>query len=107
MVKATIAAGVCGFKTTVNAVSDDMRNVTFQIESDCENIMRLVSDLPSVDSFSEIGLGFDGVIYTRARSALKGCCSGCVIPSGIFKAMQVAAGLALPARASIEITQEE
>lgn len=107
MVKATIAAGVCGFKTTVNAVSDDMQNVTFRIESDCENIVRLVSDFPTVDSFSEIGLGFDGLIHSRARSALKGCCSGCVVPSGIFKAMQVAAGLALPAPASIDITKEE
>jgi len=107
LVKATIAAGVCGFKTTVNAVSDDMQNVTFRIESDCENIVRLVSDFPTVDSFSEIGLGFDGLIHSRARSALKGCCSGCVVPSGIFKAMQVAAGLALPAPASIDITKEE
>ncbi|MFN2352102.1 MAG: hypothetical protein ABR497_09170, partial [Kiritimatiellia bacterium] len=27
---------------------------------------------------------------------LKGCCAGCAVPVGVFKAMQVAAGLALP-----------
>jgi len=40
------------------------------------------------------------------RAVLKGCCSGCAVPCGIFKAMQVAAGLALPAPASIEIVKD-
>lgn len=106
MVRATIHAGICGFKTTVVADSDDMQNVTFRIESDCEKIQSLAEDFPSVDGYSEIGLGFDGVIHERVRAVLKGCCSGCVVPCGIFKAMQVAAGLALPAPASIEIVKD-
>jgi len=104
--KASIEAGVCGFKTTVIAASDDMQNVTFAIESDCENIKRLASDFPVVDGYSEIGAGFDGVIHQSVRETLKGCCSGCVVPCGIFKAMQVAAGLALPAPVSIDIVKE-
>jgi hypothetical protein len=104
--KATINAGVCGFTTTVTATSDDMQNVTFEIESDCENIKRLAADFPVVDGYSEIGAGFDGVIHQAVRGALKGCCSGCVVPCGIFKSMQVAAGLALPAPCSIEIIKE-
>ena len=103
MAKATIKAGVCGFTTTVVAESDDMQNVAFVIESDCENIQRLAEGLPTVDGYSEIGAGFDGAIHQSVRETLRGCCSGCVVPCGIFKAMQVAAGLALPAPASIEI----
>lgn len=106
MAKATISAGVCGFTTTVVAVSDDMQNVTFQIESDCENIKRLADGFPAVDGYIEIGAGFDGAIHQAVRDTLKGCCSGCLVPCGIFKAMQVAAGLALPAPASVEITRE-
>jgi hypothetical protein len=30
------------------------------------------------------------------RGALRGCCSGCVVPPAIFKAMQIAGGVALP-----------
>jgi len=104
--KATINAGVCGFTTVVEAESDDMQNVTFAIESDCENLKRLAEGFPQVDGYSEIGAGFDGVIHQAVRKTLQGCCSGCVVPCGIFKAMQVAAGLALPAPASIEIVKE-
>lgn len=104
--KATINAGVCGFTTLVTAQSDDMQNVTFAIESDCENIKRLAADFPQVDGYSEIGAGFDGAIHQAVRETLKGCCSGCVVACGIFKSMQVAAGLALPAPASIDIVRE-
>jgi len=103
MVKTTIKAGICGFTTIVTAHSDDMQNVTFQIESNCQNIQRLASDFPAVDSYDEIGAGFDNAIHRKARENLRGCCSGCVVPSGIYKSMQVAAGLALPAPISIEI----
>jgi hypothetical protein len=106
MAKARINAGVCGFTTTVVAVSDDMQNVTFQIESDCENIQRLAGAMPEVDAYSEIGAGFDGAVHQAIRQTLKGCCSGCVVPCGIFKAMQVAAGLALPAPASVDIVKD-
>jgi len=104
--KAVIGAGICGFATTVTATSDDMQNVTFEIESDCENIKRLAAGFPQVDGYAEIGAGFDGVIHQAVRDTLKGCCSGCIVPCGIFKSMQVAAGLALPAPASIDIVKE-
>jgi hypothetical protein len=103
MVKATINAGVCGFTTTVTATSDDMQSVSFEIKSDCENIAKMADGFPIVDGYAEIGDGFDGILHQTVRGSLSGCCSGCVVPCGIFKSMQVAAGLALPAPASIEI----
>ncbi|MCE5322529.1 hypothetical protein LLG46_04340 [bacterium] len=106
MTKATIKAGVCGFTTTVTAESDDMQNVKFEIESDCENIKRLAEGFPQVDGYTEIGAGFDGAIHQVVRKTLKGCCAGCIVPCGIFKVMQVAAGLALPALASVDIIKE-
>lgn len=104
--KAVIGAGVCGFTTTVIATADDMQNVTFDIESDCENIKRLAADFPEVDGYAEIGAGFNGAIHQVTRGTLQGCCSGCVVPCGIFKSMQVAAGLALPAPVLIDIIRE-
>jgi hypothetical protein len=105
MVRSTVKAGVCGFTTIITADSEDSQNVSFQIESDCEKIQQLAADFPVVDGYSEIGLGFDGAIHERVRSVLRSCCSGCVVPCAIFKSMQVAAGLALPAPCSIEITR--
>lgn len=103
MVRTTVRAGVCGFTTQINAESDDMQNVTFKIESDCPNIAKLAEGFPTVDGYEEIGAGFSGTIHQQVVNNLKGCCSGCVVPSGIFKSMQVAAGLALPAPVSIDI----
>jgi len=103
MVNAHIKAGVCGFTTHVTAESDDLQNVKFNIETDCETIRSLASVLPIVDGYAEIGAGFDGEIHRAVQSTLKGCCSGCVVPAGIFKSMQVAAGLALPVPVSIDI----
>jgi hypothetical protein len=35
------------------------------------------------------------------------CCAGCAVPAGLFKAMQVAAGLALPKDITIRLAKSE
>jgi hypothetical protein len=106
-VKATIHAGVCGFVTEVAATSDDDAQVSFEITSPCANIQGLAARLPVVDAYAEIGTGFDGEVHRATRAALKGCCSGCVVPSGIFKTMQIAGGLALPRDTSMRFERVE
>ena len=101
--KGTINAGVCGFVTEVTATCEDSQNVSFAVESTCEKIGTLGETLPTVDAYAEIGAGFDGQLLSTARSVLGGCCAGCVVPSGIFKTMQVAAKLALPAPIGIQL----
>ena len=103
MVKTTVKAGICGFTTVITAQSDDMQSVRFSIETDCDNVRKLAQGLPVVDAYHEVGAGFDGALHTAIKENLRGCCSGCLVPCGIFKAMQVEAGLALPAQASVEI----
>lgn len=101
--KATISAGVCGFTTEVTATCEDGQNVTFVVASPCEKIQALATVLPTVDAYAEIGAGYDGQVLATCRSHLGGCCAGCVVPSGVFKAMQVAAKLALPAPVGIQL----
>ena len=107
MVKTTIQAGICGFNTTVTARSDDVQNVSLEVTSTCEKIRGLAADLTTVDAYQEIGDGFDGVVLKAVRSHLKGCCAGCIVPGGIFKTVQVAGAVALPAPASIMIERLE
>jgi len=108
MTRTKITAGVCGFQTTVQAVCSDMQFVTLDITSDCEKIRALAAALKDpIDAYQEIGDGFDGTIHKTVQKHLKGCCSGCVVPSGIFKSVQVAGGVALPAPASIVIERAE
>ena len=108
MIRTMINAGVCGFHTTVDARSDDMQMAILQIASECEKIRGLSAALNvTIDAYQEIGDGSDGVVLRAARDRLKGCCAGCVVPSGIFKTEQVAGGVALPAPASIVIERAE
>jgi hypothetical protein len=108
VIKTTIKAGVCGFRTTVVARSDDMQNVSLTIESDCEKIRGVAEGLPEpIDAYQEIGAGFDGAVYKVVLARLKGCCAGCVVPCGIFKSVQVAGGVALPAPLTIDIERVE
>jgi hypothetical protein len=101
-VRATINAGVCGFVTRVTATSEDQQHVRFEVESTCENIRALAASLPEVDAYAEVGAGFEGELWAAVRASLQGCCSGCVVPVGLFKTMQIAAGLALPKAAGME-----
>jgi hypothetical protein len=108
MIRTTITAGVCGFHTTVIARSVDMQMVTLELDSECEKICALAEALMvPIDAYQEIGDGSDGVVLKAARAHLKGCCAGCAVPSGIFKTVQVAGGVALPAPISITIQRGE
>ncbi len=104
-----VDAGICGFQTTIHAESADQQNVTFRIASTCEKAQKFGEVLTArgaVDGYAEIGAGSDGVILTTARECLKACCAACAAPCGIFKAMQVAAGIALPKDIAIRMSKE-
>lgn len=105
MVKAKVEAGVCGFVTDIEAYLEDSQFVSFNINSNCEKISNLSQKITTVDAYNEIKDGFDGGLYSVIRQELKGCCSGCAVPVGIFKSMQVAAMLALPMDINIKIVK--
>ena len=105
MVKTRVEAGICGFVTEIEASSEDSQHVSFKVVTDCEKIKNLSEKLTSYDAYNEIRDGFDGELFKAIRSELKGCCSGCAVPVGLFKSMQVVAMLALPKNISITITK--
>lgn len=107
LVKTVVEAGVCGFVTHVEVVSEDSQQVAFKISSNCEKISKLAARLKPVDAYHEIKEGFNGELYRLIMKELKGCCAGCAVPAGIFKSMQVAANLALPKDISIRISKQE
>ena len=107
--KADVEAGICGFRTTAYATSKDQQHVVLDIQTDCEKIQRLsllLKEAGSIDAYQEINPAGESIILANVRSCLKGCCAGCAVPVGIFKAMQVAAGLALPKEITITMTKE-
>ena len=107
--KSEIRAGFGGFKTTCCAASDDDRNVTFEIQSECEKLRAFAAKLKekgAIDAFEEISAKGESIVLSTARETLKGCCGACAAPIGVFKAMQVAAGIALPKDIQITLTKD-
>ena len=102
-----VDAGICGFETRIAAESDDSQNVAIRIVSTCEKVRAFGAALSAkgpLDAYAELGSGADGVLLSTSREALKGCCAGCAVHSGTYKAMQVAAGVALPKDVILRIT---
>ena len=105
-----IEAGICGFRTQATASSDDSQYVGFSIQTDCDKISLLakaLADREPIDAYQEISPIGEGVFMATVRETLKGCCAGCAVPVGLFKAMQVAAGLALPKDIVIHLAKNE
>ena len=106
LARTEIDAGVCGFHTTVTGSSDDGMMVSLDVVSECEKVRTfaatLVGNMP-LNAYEEISPAGESVLLCAARTTLKGCCAGCVVPPGVFKTMQVAAGLALPKDISLRI----
>ena len=104
-----VDAGICGFQTRIHADSEDGQAVAFRISSGCEKVRAFGNALIAkgpVDGYAEIGAGKDGVVLTTSHGVLKGCCAGCAVHAGAFKAMQVAAGVALPQDVTLKITAD-
>jgi len=109
--KATVEidAGICGLRTTAGIASEDSQNVTFDIDTNCDKIARLaqaIGEKGPIDAYQEISPNGPAVIMTAAKETLTGCCAGCAVPVGLFKAMQVATGLALPKDITIKLTKD-
>ena len=102
MAKCEINAGICGFCATVEATDAGKYNVHLKITSDCPDIQKLAEELVEINALEELG--------KKAKStktyemAAKYCPhNSCIVPAGIIKVVEVAAGLALPKDAVIKI----
>lgn len=102
MAKAEIHSGRCGFITTVEAVMKDDEHVSVTISSQCKNCQKLGTVLTEVDPMREISFRGEGPLVLELAPQYLAH-PGCPVPAGIIKAVEVAAGLALPADAKISL----
>jgi len=105
-----IDAGTCGFHTTVVADSPDKRHVTFAIETECDEVAKLIAALEErqpIDAFGEIDKRRESVILATVVETLAECRKSCAVPLGVFKAMQVVAELAPPKDVHIEVAADQ
>jgi len=104
-VKAVVQPGVCRLETRIRAEERDLA-VTLFIDSDCPKVKalaeRLKDPLP-VLSILSTPLNETLVYQAAAAAALH---ASCVVPAALLKAVEVAAGLALPKDVHIILTRD-
>jgi hypothetical protein len=102
MAQVTVDAGICGFTTRIQTASADMKTVQIFYESDCPHVNKAKTELTSVDAFQEL---FKKPHETTVYQVLSKHLPHVVCPlySGFLKAVEVAAGMALPKHAVISI----
>lgn len=104
-IRADVDAGICGFFTSILADAESMRKVKLTIQSDCPQIKKAAGELTEIDMLEELRAGLG---HGRVYGVLSGCVKHvtCPVGSGILKAAESAAGLALPKDASIVLSKE-
>jgi len=106
MAKVDIHAGVCGHDSTVTATRTQGYSVQVQVESTCPHVQKIAADVGEIDALQQIGLrgGLPPVLETAYGHCAH---AACPVPSGLVKAIEVAAGLALPGDVAMKVTKDE
>jgi len=100
MATVRVDAGICGFTTEITAESSEDNAVAIRFESTCPHVVKARAELTSVEAYSEI---FRKPHETRVYQALSPHLPhvACPLYAGFLKAIEAAAGLALPKDAHI------
>lgn len=111
MARVQIDAGICGFTTDVEATSEDKQHVKLNVESTCPNVTSISKELNGepFDAYQEVVPRKQaGSVYCTKVMDICGKLPhvACPVPSGICKAIEVAAGLALPRDVQIRVMSE-
>jgi hypothetical protein len=105
MARAEITSGICGFTATVKTRMEG-RKCLVSVESECDAIQRLGEALQEVEPFQEIS--FRGEGPQTLKMGAKHCYhTACPVPVGIIKAIEIEAGLALPADVTIKLSKSD
>lgn len=105
MATVTVEAGICGFTTKIQARNLGKYQVGLEIETTCKHIEKMAKELTMVNALEEVSARKDGQIRTVFRQY--GAHGACPVPAGMIKAVEVAAGLALPRDAIIKVSNED
>ncbi len=107
MARAEIFSGICGFTTVVEARANENDSYTVHliVESECPAVAQLAAELGhEVNALQEFTYRAEPRILQLAPENLDH--PACPVPAGIIKAIEVAAGLALPKDVTIKISKD-
>lgn len=94
--KAEVFPGACGFTSMIRATRLDKKHVRVKIESGCEKLDKMNSDLHKIDWSRDIFSSIrDSAVYNSADK--HSVHTDCPVPSLIIKAIQIELESMLPA----------
>lgn len=101
-----INPGICGLASTIEVESDDMQMITVTGTSECPAIVKIINDLKNseLDAYECcLGKMNESPVYVKSFDKVNH--AACPVPSGIIKAIEIAAGLALPKDVDIKLSK--
>lgn len=107
MIRVEVDAGICGFVSIITAESQDMQKVRLVFKTSCPNLKPLEEQGPLEidaynDAFGPVGETESyGILRPHVRHA------ACPVPMAMVKAVEAAAGLALPRDVQISIRRQD
>lgn len=105
MTKVTIDPGICGFPIIIHATSEDMQIVKIQMTTGCPNLKEAIKEITEFDAFEEL---FSKAENSKVYAILSKYVPHptCPVYSGMLKAIEAEAGLALPKDCYIKIEKD-
>lgn len=92
--KVTVDAGVCRFKTVINASLNEEMEIVYKITSECPKVRELSKNLNPVPMFDAMAMPYcTNAIYVESGKYLEH--AACPVPCAIIKASEAASDLAL------------
>ncbi|MCD6518997.1 MAG: hypothetical protein J7M05_03630 [Anaerolineae bacterium] len=100
-----VVPGVCGLETRIVARADEMFRVSLEITSACERVQELGQRLRQLSALEELRATIAETCTYKTAAECRLHVS-CPVPSAILKAVEVAAGMALPADVHMRISKD-
>lgn len=94
MTKIVVDPGICGFPVTITADIDKNKKIHVLINTECEMVNKMLSDISTLDMRSAFAGFLNNPIYRSAAKHLRHI--ACPVPAGILKVIEVEAGICLP-----------
>jgi hypothetical protein len=104
MTKVIVNSGICGFTVTITAEKDTGKKICLSFDTECEMVLKMLDDISQVDTMSVFSNHITNPVYRSAAKHIKH--TACPVMSGILKAIEVEAGLALPRDIRIEFIKD-
>ncbi len=105
MTKVIISSGACGFCVEVSAEKGKDRKIHITLETECEMVRKMLEDIAAVEVMSLFAGWPNNPVYKSASKHLKHV--SCPVPSGILKAIEVEAGMAVPKDVTVTFEKKD